>query len=126
MDSYKVLGIIFFLVPEFMNGLGFNTWEVNLLQYIEVLILGYDEIGIRSNSTIHKLVIVWVIGQKVELEVGVYKDHIWEIFQYAQHTLPGNLAHVLFDDFSVFQDNLVRDTKLILSIDQPFENSVMR
>lgn len=51
-----------------------NFWPINVLQHLEVLVVGNDIFCIGSHSTVYKLVVIGILGNQTEMDIDFLID----------------------------------------------------
>ena len=85
-----------------------NFWPINVLQHLEVLVVGNDIFCIGGHGTVYKLVVIGILGNQTEMDIDFLIDCCAEPsngFHYATGNLFGCLLSkhflILIEYFSV-------------------------
>ena len=82
----------------------------NLLQNIEMAVLTDDIVSIGNNGAVHKLVVVRVALNQIEMELRIKLSAIWTLQNSIDNVLCNIGSGQLTKNLQIFADNLVADT----------------
>ena len=73
-------------------------------------ILGYDECCVGSKSTIHKLVVIQIGKNGINVKMRIYELHVLALYDSPNHILCNARRGFLSNDFLVLLQNLIGNT----------------
>lgn len=88
-----------------------NFWPVYLFEDIEMAVVGDDILGIGGNGTVNKLVVVDILLNQTEMDIGFLEVGCVQPGNGLHHVVGNFLGSLLCKDFFVFNQYFSIDTK---------------
>ena len=96
----------------------FHIRKWNLFQMLEMGIFRNNITGIGGNGTVHKLVVVLILFNQMEVEIDIHILHERRIDQHLDDIGGNDGVRLAGDDFFVFFKDVIGNTEDVLSFVQ--------
>ena len=90
--------------------------KINHTQHIVVVVIGHYVACVGLNGTVHKFIVIRVCCDKVEVVVRCEEKHVIALHNSIEHQFCCFASGEPMENFIIFLQNFVGDTKYVLSI----------
>lgn len=92
-----------------------HFWEINLPQYVIVVVVGHNVSCVSLYGTVNELVVVGVGCDEVEMIIWIDTHHMLALQDSADDSIGKLWSEISAQNFLIFKKNLIGDTQGILS-----------